>query len=139
MTAKEYLGQLRKLNVRISIVREDIMRLRARAEGVSLKISERVQSSPRDTFSENMAKLVDREFELEQLCGVYDDMMRHILDEILEMPNEIYSSILYKRYASGLSLGEIARILHYSHDRVKHLHGEALRAFEQQFPNVKEL
>lgn len=139
MTAKEYLGQLRQLNVRISIVREDIMRLRARAEGMTQNISERVQTSPRDTFSENMAKLVDREAQLETLLDVYDDMIAKRLDEILQMPNELYSSVLYKHYASGLSLGEIARILHYSHDRVRHLHGEALRAFERQFPNVKDL
>jgi DNA-directed RNA polymerase specialized sigma subunit len=139
MTAKEYLGQLRKLNVRISIVREDIMRLRARAESMTVTLSEKVQSSPRDTFSDNMAKLVDREAQLESLCDVYDTMVAHILDEILQMPNELYSSILYKRYASGLSLDEIAKILHYSHDRVRHLHGEALAAFERQFPNVKEL
>lgn len=139
MTAKEYLGQLRKLNVRISIVREDIMRLRARAESMTVTLSEKVQSSPRDTFSDNMAKLVDRETQLESLCDVYDTMVAHILDEILQMPNELYSSILYKRYASGLSLDEIAKILHYSHDRVRHLHGEALAAFERQFPNVKEL
>ena len=138
MTAKEYLGQLRKLNVRISIVREDIMRLRARAESMTVTLSEKVQSSPRDTFSDNMAKLVDREAQLESLCDVYDTMVAHILDEILQMPNELYSSILYKRYASGLSLDEIAKILHYSHDRVRHLHGEALAAFERQFPNVKE-
>lgn len=139
MTAKEYLGQLRKLNVRISIVREDIMRLRARAESMTVTLSEKVQSSPRDTFSDNMAKLVDREAQLESLCDVYDTMVAHILDEILQMPNQLYSSILYKRYASGLSLDEIAKILHYSHDRVRHLHGEALAAFERQFPNVKEL
>lgn len=139
MTAKEYLGQLRKLNVRISIVREDIMRLRARAESMTVTLSEKVQSSPRDTFSDNMAKLVDREAQLESLCDVYDTMVAHILDEILQMPNELYSSILYKRYASGLSLDEIAKILHYSHDRVRHLHGEALAAFERQFPNVKDL
>lgn len=139
MTAKEYLGQLRKLNVRISIVREDIMRLRARAESMTVTLSEKVQSSPRDTFSDNMAKLVDRETQLESLCDVYDTMVAHILDEILQMPNELYSSILYKRYASGLSLDEIAKILHYSHDRVRHLHGEALAAFERQFPNVKDL
>ena len=139
MTAKEYLGQVRKLNVRISIVREDIMRLRARAESMTVTLSEKVQSSPRDTFSDNMAKLVDREAQLESLCDVYDTMVAHILDEILQMPNELYSSILYKRYASGLSLDEIAKILHYSHDRVRHLHGEALAAFERQFPNVKEL
>ena len=139
MTAKEYLSQLRKLNVRISIVREDIMRLRARAEGMSVTISEKVQTSPRDTFADSMARILDRETQLENLIGVYDSMTAHILDEILEMPNEIYSSILYKRYASGLSLGEIANVLHYSHDRVKHLHGEALRAFEEQFPKVKDL
>ena len=140
MTAREYLGQLRKCSVRIAIIREDVMRLRSRLESVNIGISgDKVQTSPKDNFSETMARIIDRQTELERLCSVYDEMMVHILDEILQMPNEIYSSILYKRYAVGLSLGEIAGVLHYSVDRVKHLHGDALRAFEAQYPKVKDL
>lgn len=139
MTAKEYLGQLRKCSVRMAIIREDVMRLRSRLESVTVSMSEKVQTSPKDSFAETMAKLIDRQMELERMCEDYDILMVHILDEILDMPNEIYSSILYKKYATGLSLGEIAGILHYSVDRVKHLHGEALRAFEKQYPKVKDL
>lgn len=139
MTAREYLGQLRKCSVRIAIIREDVMRLRSRLESVTVSMSEKVKTSPKDTFTETMAKLIDRQTALEGLCEQYDSMMVHILDEILEMPNEIYSSILYKKYATGLSLGEIAGILHYSVDRVKHLHGDALRAFEIQYPKIKDL
>ena len=139
MTAKEYLGQLRRCSVRISILKEDIFRLRSRLESTTITLGEKVQSSPQDTFTETMARLIDRQRQLEGMCDEYDALMSHILDEILAMPNEVYSSILYKRYASGLSLPEIAKILHYSVDRVKHLHGDALRAFERQYPEVKSL
>ena len=72
------------------------------------------------------------------LVNVTPDVLRtlkisRIVDLILGMDNPIHVQVLYGRYVKGRSLSAIANELAYSYDRIKHVHGEALQAFDEKY------
>ena len=56
---------------------------------------------------------------------------RHIIiTQINSLTDSRYVEILTKRYVEYKRFKRIAREMHYSEGRIKHLHGEALRAIQ---------
>ena len=54
-----------------------------------------------------------------------------IVAQISTLTDSRYSDLLYKRYVENKRWERIAREMHYSVDRILHLHGEALGVFQQ--------
>jgi hypothetical protein len=53
------------------------------------------------------------------------------------MKNERHMVVLYKRYVEFKGFGAIAREINFSYEYVRHLHRDALRAFEKMKLNTK--
>lgn len=127
---KEYLRQLERLNAKIEHKRCELEMLRTAMQSVSIKIEgDRVQTSPSDKMPDDVAAVVDIEKEIETDTLVLIAARDKIINQIHSLPNSLYIKILYKRYVEYKRLEQIAVELHYSYDRVKHLHGDALQVF----------
>ena len=133
MTAKQYLGQLRRCTQHIAILEEEIERDRARLESVTIKLSEKVQSSPRDTFTEQMARIVDKQMQLEAFKEECEQLRQRIIKQILDMPNGIYSRILFERYVQGKSFRQVSKAISYDYNYTLNLHAKALQDFFVQY------
>ena len=110
-----------------------IKELRSRMESVGAirydKI--RVQSSPKDPMEENMQMLLDAEAELLALEARLSADHVEIQKKILMLDNELYQTILTKRYLSGKPLPKVAEEINYSENWTWKLHGRALKAFDK--------
>lgn len=132
MTAKRYLKQIESMDILIRMRQKELSDLRdaSMAIGSFDYSKDRVQTSP--SGDPPYLAMLDRIIELEQDIQRCLDKKHTIMQEIQDMENPIYSQILFKRYVEGKRLDDIAKEMHYSHDRIRHLHGYALKEFESR-------
>ena len=138
MTAKHYLRQLAKIQRSIEILKDEIDERRTRLESTSAPVlGDRVQTSPGgDRFADTIAILADKDLQRQELIYTYESLRDTIVDQILELDNEIQQKVLYERYVHNRMLKSIATELHYSYDRVCHIHGEALISFTRKHVDI---
>jgi hypothetical protein len=140
MRAKEYLGQVRLMNIKIDtkIKQLEELKILATCTGTINAKPDKIQSSPCGDKMENaVAKYVDLEREINNQIDAYVDKKQVIVEQIHELnageQTLLYMQILIKRYVEFKSLEEIAVDLDRSYAYVRHIHGEALSCFTKQF------
>ena len=133
MTAKEYLQQLQTLEAKVKHEADMRDELRDKAYGLKAVSYDRdhVQSSGRGNTEDLIIKIVDMERASNGRLERYMDLKRDIVDKICKLDNRQYIEVLYKRYVEHKRLEMIAVEMDYSYDRVRHLHGYALKSFGQ--------
>ena len=141
MTAKQYLRQLWRLQLNIAILTEEIESRKTSLTSTTAPVlGDRVQtSSTGDRFADMIAVLADKELQQERLLYEYHIMRADILQEISALDNEMQVTVLYGRYLMRKSLRQIAEETNYSYDRICHIHGEALIAFAQKYPKIRDI
>ena len=131
-TPKEYLRQLKTASIKIEQKEDELERLKAAAESISANNeSERVQTTPRDRISEDVARIADLKEEINRDIGELLILRNKIINEIQSLDNPVYIDILYKRYVEYKTLEEIAVEMSYSYRQVLRLHGLALQDFKR--------
>lgn len=142
MTAKEYLNQLYILDMRYKTKLEEVTDLRELASGTGAiqYDKDRVQSSPRnDQLINAIIKITEAENEAMRRSVELADQRQKIIDQIIGMDDGNYIRILCLKYVHYKKLEDVAEIMHFSYDWIKHLHGEALKAFEKKYPEIYKL
>lgn len=134
MTAKEYLRQIRRINQHLESLireREDLEKAQTFLRSPQIE-GDRVQTSP--SGDPPWMGYIYKWDELTQQIGdEWNELIekRHtIISQINSMTDSRYVEILYKRYVEYKRFKRIAREMHYSEERVKHLHLEALLKFQ---------
>ena len=135
MTAKEYLRQIRRLDRQLeNLLRERNELERAQTFLRSPQINgDRVQTSPSGD-PPWMGYLIKWEELTLKIGEEWDRLIerRHTTIKLIySLEDSRLTEILYKRYVEFKRFDRIAREMHYSIDRIWHLHGEALTAFQQ--------
>lgn len=121
MKAKEYLSQAMALKGRIDARMEQIARIKAMAErGKRLA----ADSGNWQAALEQMGAL---EAELQADVRLWADQKRQIGETIESVDKPVHRQLLEYRYLCGWDWRKIAGRMHYSIDRVWHIHSEALR------------
>lgn len=136
MSAREYLESLETMDDKIKqrhSQKEELRRKVQAVKGVSYR-SLKVRATKKNKVEDYMVKVEEIEKEIDGLLHAYFDEQNQIIKDIQSMPDSRYMNILYKHYVEGKDLETIRLEMDYSYDRIKHLHIEALEAFEQQFP-----
>lgn len=140
MTAKEYLSQIRMMDLRIKQKideAEDIKALAFNAGALSAD-GERVQTSPSGSSKQmNMIeKYIDMQEEINAEIDKFIDLKHKIINEIQALSDVRYVDILYRRYVACESFERIAVETGYDYYWVSTLHGRALKAFERTQTNT---
>ena len=136
MRAKEYLGQIRKLDLRIG---QRITELNHMREQLSIVTGidyskDRIQATP-TSGNKQIEEIVDLENEI---LGMIEDETRlkhRIIAEIQILENALYVDILCRRYVECLSFERIACDMGYAYNYVCTVHGNALKQFEKKVLN----
>lgn len=148
MTAKEYLSQVRLLDMKIRHKMEERDHLRALAEGNgSQKLSrDRVQTSiSGDKMASTVDRYVDLEKEIQKMIDVFLVKRDRIINQIHMIEGDKYVELLKLKYIGVregnrmhyLRLEEIACIMKksdgtpYTYEHVRSMHGEALKRFTE--------
>lgn len=140
MKAKEYLQQLQRLDTVINQKIKGVQDLRVQMQsGGGIDYSkERVQSSPSGDapFVKPICKIIDLEAEINAEIDKFVDEKHKIINQIQGLKNSDYISLLFKRYVEFKSLERICVEMNFSYDYIKHLHGYALKEFEDKILNT---
>ena len=133
MTAKQYLGQIRSLDIKIRQRKREIeeLKLSATCTGSISVQGEKVQTSASgDKLLNAVARYVDLEAETQGMIDSMQKRRHDIIAEIQSLEDSRYIEILYKRYVEFKSFEFIACEMHYNYTWICELHGKALKAFE---------
>lgn len=138
MSAKIYLNRVRILNVVINSRLNQLKELNEMktAIGSPTRSDDPVQTSK--SGEAPYTRVVERIAELEQnirdLICEYTGEKSRIIAEIGALNRPEYVELLTRRYISFERLEQIAYEMNYSYDHTRRMHGAALRAFEEAFP-----
>ncbi len=139
MKAKEYLQQLKRLDILIKQKNKEVDNLRLKSKSTSSidYSKEKVQTSPSGeaSFVKLIGRIVDLETEISQEINIFVEEKHKIINQIQKLNNADYIRLLYKRYVEYKSLERICVEMDFSYDYIKHLHGCALKDFEDKFLN----
>ena len=140
MKAKEYLQQLQRLDTVINQKIKEVTDFRDRATSISgIDYSQnKVQTSPSGDvpFVKLIGRIIDLEAEINAEIDTFVDEKHKIINQIQRLKNADYISLLYKRYVEYKSLERICVEMNFSYDYIKHLHGYALKDFEDKMLNI---
>jgi len=121
MKTKEYLSQAMALEGRIDARMEQIARLRAMAErGKRL-------AADSGGWTDALTRIGALEEELQADVRLWTDQKRQIGETIESVGKPVHRQLLEYRYLCGWDWRKIAGRMHYSIDRVWHLHSDALK------------
>lgn len=142
MTAKEYLMQLQLLDLKITQKVQEAAQLRSMVTGRGIAISEKVQTSPKNSQEDIITKYLDLEEKIDSMIDKYAAEKDLIIDQIHELTDPRFIRILYDRYVPDerhrvKSLEQISVDMNYNYDHVRHLHGFALQEFQRTVMQVR--
>jgi hypothetical protein len=132
-TAKEYLARLRNADLKIEARRLEIEQLKILATCSGSLNSDKVNvksSKAADSMAKKVIDFVDKEAELKKDIERLIELRHQIIDMIFKLEDVRYIEVLFKRYVQYKRFEQIACEMSFSYDRARHLHIEALRAFE---------
>ena len=134
--AKEYLMQIKRMDVRIGQRITELNQMRERLSliaGIDYA-KDRVQTSPA-SGNKQVEDIVDYERDIINMINRETELKHKIIGEIQTLDNPIYVDILFRRYVECLSFERIACDMGYVYNYVCNLHGEALETFARQVLN----
>lgn len=125
MSPKEYLQQIRLLDIKINHRRQELNSLKklylpaVKSDGVQAnKFS--------DTTGSKVVRIESIENEINNDINELIKLRHKIIGEIHSLNNSLYIDILYKRYIEYKNLKQIADEMNYSFIHIRRCHGYAL-------------
>ncbi len=133
MDAREYLGQIKKLQNRIEQDRDFLRDKRFKSIGGSVTgDAERVQTSPSlDGPYNAIIECIDLEKKIEAEVVIYQKKWQEIVSTINLLDNPNYSRILYLRWVKGDRMDQIAEDMHYHIKSLSRMHSEAIKSLQK--------
>ncbi len=132
MTAKEYLNQVRTLDMLINAKQSELYSLKLMATSISSPvISEKVQSGGENNTMRIIDKIVDLQNEINLEIDKLVDLKSQIRGEIKQINDPVERILLTERYINNKSWMEIANMMHYTERQVHNIHGKSLKHFSK--------
>ena len=135
MQAKEYLGQVSRINRMIKNKVSEIAQLKEIAINISaIDTEERVQTSPDfDKIGKMFVRIDEEEDKLNSLIFEYIELKNKIISQIEGIKEETFYCVLFSRYVKNKTFEKIAIDMQYSFRQITRLHGKALLAFDKMY------
>ena len=134
-TAKEYLSRIRILDFQIQQKEKqiaDARSLQGRIQSFDYS-KEKVQTSPHgDANIDRAVKIMTLEQELSDKLVALQQLRAKMADEISSLDNPEHIELLTLRYCDLYRLEAIALEMNMSYHRIRHMHSEALKAFDKK-------
>lgn len=134
MNAKEYLSQAMWLDKSINNKLEQMERLKAIAEKVTVDFTQEKVSGGKATTSpmeDATVKLIDLSYEINDDIDRLIDLKREILDVISQVEDVSYQLLLEMRYINNKGWDDVARCMGYDKRWIMRLHGRALKEIDE--------
>ena len=140
MTAKEFLWAIRKSDLELTALGEQITKMRMEAEGIrAMQLSD----MPKGGCGKDAAELIA---EAADLQSVYYEKASELVrrqqlatELIMRMGNAEQKSVLGLRYLCSKSWDDIVDIMHYAYSGIYKLHGAELQEFAKIYERCERV
>lgn len=135
LTAREYLEQMKAIDVRIQQDLERLEELKHSATGQRAITydSDKVQVSPSDRLGAAVARYVDLDERINREIDKFVDAKNRVIEQIQGLKDPDHIQILFKVYVQYKTLKEAAPEVGYSYGAVLLKHSDALTAFQEKY------
>lgn len=138
MTAKDYLKDIRKLDLEIQTLQEQISLLRKNAEGLrAMELSDMPKGGKGKDLSDYVAEIADLQTVCVQHVSELIMKKQEAIERIMSVDGSELRNVLLLRYIQCLEWDEIADRLQYNLRTIFRLHGEALKEFGEVDSNCQ--
>ncbi len=140
MNAKEYLNRIRAIDFQILKKKEQLARLedmRGQVRGFDYSGVKVQTSSHGDEALNKALEIMELEQDISKKMLLLEKTRAEIMAEISTLPKQIYVELLTLRYCDLERFEQIAVDMCFSFDRIRHLHGEALKSFQREVLDKK--
>lgn len=138
MNAKTYLNRVRALKVCINTRLRQLEELHEMktAIGSPSRTGDPVQTSKSGEapYTRTVEKIAELEQEISGMIESYEEVKGRIITEIALLESPVYVEVLMRRYIQYERFEQIAYEMSYSYDHARRLHGMALKAFAEAYP-----
>jgi hypothetical protein len=132
MDARQYLEQVNKLNLMIDNKLQEIYQLRTIATRVTVSLdADRVKTSPTNILENTIAKIIDKEWEVNKLVDRLVDKRSLIVSQIDRIENPKLYAILTYKYVQCMTVKEMQVKMNLQERQIKNLQRDALMEFER--------
>lgn len=138
MTAKDYLKDIRKLDLEIQTLQEQISLLRKNAEGLrAMELSDMPKGGRGKDLSDYVAEIADLQMVCVQHVSELIMKKQEAIERIMSIDGSELRNVLLLRYIQCKEWDEIADKLQYNLRTIFRLHGEALKEFGDVVSNCQ--
>ena len=138
MTAKDYLKDIRKLDLEIQTLQEQISLLRKNAEGLrAMELSDMPKGGKGKDLSDYVAEIADLQVVCVQHVSELIMKKQEAIERIMSIDGSELRNVLLLRYIQCKEWDEIADKLQYNLRTIFRLHGEALKEFDDAVSNCQ--
>lgn len=142
MTAKEYLGRLRSLELRLMANANEIENLTTIATHITSAINSdgiHTTGTTSDKLGNCVTRIVDLRNEIDADIENLENVRKEIIDSIENVQTTKHRELLRMRYVSHMTFEEIAVEMDISFRHTTRLHGRALQEFSQKNKKILEM
>lgn len=135
MTTKDYLNQISYYNKIIDNKLIEITQYKELSYSISAVVNEErvMSSSDLDKTGCGYVRLEQMEESLDKLIDKYIDVKNKIIEQIEQINNEDYYTVLFLRYVRKFTFEKIANETDWCWRQVHRIHAKALQAFEDKY------
>jgi DNA-directed RNA polymerase specialized sigma subunit len=128
MNVKQYLNQVKKLDMMIENKKTELEGLESVVTSISIQTdAERIQSSgSKDRLGDTVARIVDLKEEIKTMLHELIDKKAEIIKVIEAVEDADAYKVLYCRYIKYMTYEEIAGEIHFTRQWVTQIHKRAL-------------
>ena len=138
MTAKDYLKDIRKLDLEIQTLQEQISLLRKNAEGLrAMELSDMPKGGKGKDLSDYVAEIADLQMVYVRHVSELIMKKQEAIERIMGIDGSELRNVLLLRYIQCKEWDEIADKLQYNLRTIFRLHGEALKEFGDVVSNCQ--
>ena len=136
MIAKEYLQQIKSIDVKINLNLERLTSMKSRATysgSANFQNTDVPTQAAKDRLSEEVCNIIMLDDEITEQIDRLANAKKKIISQLMQLHNADYIQILYKRYFDFKAWRQISTEMNYSESYLKMLHKQALEEFERLY------
>lgn len=128
MDPREYLQQIRNINLKIQLIYDEISEIKALlgVQAINYERAGTLSSSSGDKVARLVLKLIDKQNELLEQYVKLQEKKAEIRETVYQLDDSKQIELLIRRYFNFQRWEQIADSMNYSRRQITRLHGEAL-------------